>query len=206
MNRHASNRHASSSLRFSRRGFTLVEAVLSCLIISVVLVPALQLVGDSAKSKILQRQSALGAALARELMSEILQCNYVDPNVDTGEVRSGWDDIHDYDGYVQTSPTDRTGTALPGYTNWIRKAAIRYVTLASPGTTSATDVGLKEIVVTVTSPTGRIYTLTALRSNNDGYERKSVTAETYTSSIDITLQTADGVTVTTSANTINLVP
>ncbi|MFT3785693.1 MAG: hypothetical protein QM770_05940 [Tepidisphaeraceae bacterium] len=150
---------------------------------------------------------AQAMALAKQLMSEIVQCRYADPDTDSGETRSTYDDVSDYNGLVESPPTDQTGTALPGYTGWTRRVTVRLVTLASPSTTSVTDVGLKEITVALSSPTGRLFTLTSLRSSNDGYERASVLAGTYTSSIDVTLSSRDGdSTVTTSANTVNLVP
>lgn len=180
---------------------------MSCLLIAMVAVPALRLVGDSSQSKRMQSEQSFGMELARELMSEIVQSRYAEPTTEGGETRSTYDDVTDYNGLTELNPTDRSGTAIAGATGWRRSVAVRLVTLAAPATTSATDVGLKEIVVTVTSPTGRVMTLTALRSNVDGYERRSVTADTYASTVDITVDTGStGGTVTTSVNTVNLVP
>lgn len=188
----------------SQNGFTLVEAVMCCFIVSMALIPVLHLIGDSAKSKLMQKEQSLALAAARGLMSEIVQCRYTDPDTTTGETRSTWDDVSDYNGLTETTLAQKTGTALAGYTGWKRQVSVRLVTLAAPDTTSATDVGLKCITVTVTSPTNHVYTITSLRSSTDGYECANHTSDTYSRQIDITID--GGASVSTSVNPVNQVP
>jgi MSHA pilin protein MshD len=198
------NREARQPLH--GRAFTLVEAVIGCLLIALVLVPTLQLIGDSSRSRTIQREQTLAAGLARELMGEILQARYAEPTTEGGETRATWDDITDYHGLSETPPVQRDGTTIAGFTGWRRAVTVRLVTPASPTTTSATDVGLKEIVVTVTSNTGRTYAFTSLKSSNDATERRAATSGAVVTSVDISLDVGTGTPLTTSVNTANLLP
>jgi MSHA pilin protein MshD len=194
----------NSRSRNISHGITLVEAIVGSVMIALILVPMLQLIGDGARYRLVQSEQTRAAMLGRELMSEILTQRYIDANTDTGETRSTWDDVDDFNGLNESPPTFRDGTTIPGYTGWRRQVATRLVTPATPTTTSATDVGLKEIVVRVTSNTGRVYTMSALRSNNDIYERRSASTGNMVTTVDISIDPGSGTPITTSVNTVNL--
>jgi MSHA pilin protein MshD len=175
---------------------------------------AIQTLGISARLRLFQKQQYQGQALAKQLMDEILQTQYVDPGVlpvfgpEVGEVRANYDDVDDYNGLSESPPVNRDGTAIPGFTGWKRAVQVFWADPTSPSTTTVTDTGLKRVVVTVTSPTGRVTVLTALRSRNSAYEDDPVISTTYTSWVGITVQVGSDATNTASSavSPINQVP
>lgn len=178
---------------------------MGCALVAIVLVPTLQLIGDSSRSRAAQTELSRASGLARELISEILQANYADPNgTSTGETRATFDDVSDYNGLAESPPVQRSGTALSGFTGWRRAATVRLVSPTALTTTSATDEGLKEIVVTVTSNTGRTYSFTALKCRNDSTERRPANSGSHVTSVDVTLDVGTGSPLTTSVNTVNV--
>jgi len=198
----------SSWPRADRAGFTLVEAVISVLIVGVMLVAALEAIGAAARDSVLQQEQCKTTALAEQLLSEIRQCSYVDPNTESGETRATWDDVSDYDNLDEQPPTSRTGSPLAGYTNWKRKVEVFFVDPNDPSAAVGSDAGLKSIAVTVVSPAGKSTTLTALRSKNSAYEQTLRTETTYTSWADITVQVGanSGARSVAGVNLINQVP
>jgi len=107
--------------------------------------------------------------------------------------RSNWKHIDDYTAFNESPPKDRWGTPVPGMTGWRWQAALVYVPVPSfaaagasgsainvsnifapvtgaaaadlgSSAASATDTGLKRITVIVTSPAGKTYSLTSLRT------------------------------------------
>jgi type II secretory pathway pseudopilin PulG len=188
-----------------RHAFTLVEAVMGCVLVALVLVPTLQLIGDSSRSRATQTELSRASGLARELLGEILQARYLDPNgVTTGQTRANFDDVSDYNGLTESPPVQRSGTTITGFTGWRRATTVRLVSPSAPTTTSATDQGLKEIVVTVTSDTGKTYSFTALKGKNDATERRPGSSGSHVTSVDISLDVGAGAPLTTSINTANV--
>ena len=195
--------------RSYRAGFTLVEAGISVLIVGVMLVAALETIGASARDSVLQQEQCKATGLAEQLLSEIVQCRYADPNTESGETRATWDDVSDYDNLNESPPKSRNGSPLAGYADWQRKATVRLVDPNNPSTeTGSHDDGLKKITVTVVSPAGKSTTLTGLRSQHSAYERQPMTQTTYMSWTDITVQVgSDGAaTSVAGVNLINQVP
>jgi MSHA pilin protein MshD len=191
-----------------RAAFTLVETVISVLIVGVMMVAVLETIGASARDSVLQCEQCKATALAEQLLTEIVQCRYADPNDESGETRATWDDVSDYDNLNEDPPLSRTGTPLAGYAGWQRTVAVR---LADPNDLSrqpGSDLGLKAITVTVVSPAGKSTTLTALRSKNSIYEHQAQTQTTYTSWADISVQVGSdvGTKSIVGANLINQVP
>jgi len=183
-------------------GFTLVEASISVVIVAMMLTAALGTIGTSARLRLLQKQQFQGQALAKQLMDEILQLRYSDPTnpgfgPETGETRATYNDVDDYNGYTETPPKMKDGTALAGYTGWTRAVTVTWADLTTPANNATTDSGLKRILVTVTSPTGRVTKLTALRGKNSAYEDVPGVSTTYTSWVGITVQV--GTDATTAA-------
>lgn len=196
-----------SSSAHRRRAFTLIEAVIASLIVGIALVPAMSMVGVAARDRAIQNDLAAGMTLARNLMSEIVQTRYADPDAtEAGEVRATWDDVSDYNGLSQSPPLDRNGLAIPGYTGWTQSVRVTLVSTSDLASASATDKGLKLIIVNVTSPLGRKYTLTALRSSNSTYERTPSASTTYASDVTVTIEPTGGQSLTAGVNLVNQVP
>ncbi len=188
-----------------RRGFTLIEAVLSALIVAVAMVPALRMLGSTAVDRRAHADLARGMALAQSLMGEIVQCKYSTGSVVTAS-RTTWTELSDYSGFSESPPTSRDGTVIPGYTGWTRSASVSFVTLLAPDTTSAIDTGLRKIIVTVTSPDGKVYTLSALRSSGGICDRTASASATFPSAVTISLQSSTGDSVSAGINLPNQIP
>ncbi len=185
----------------------------SIVVMSTMLLAALGSVGAVAKSRVSQQQTVQGLALARQLMSEIVQTRYKDlvnpvfgvetdfqftgmKGTLTAETRATYDDVDDYHGLIEPSARYSNGTVIAGGTGWARSVSVQWVNAANPATTSGSDAGLKKITVTVTSPTGRVTTLSGFRSAENGYEHTPAAQVTYTSHVGVTLRIGKSATVT----------
>ncbi len=180
-----------------RRGMTLIECVISIVIVATMLVAAVSSLGSFARARRSQFDRCAGGALARGLMSEILQSSYLEPGEDVyfgrepGEavdVRSAWDDVDDYDGLSECPPKTKSGSAITGATGWTRKVAVEYVQPDNPNQTSSTDTGLVRITVSATSPTGVTTSLQALRSDESIYDQPPRTDTTFVTWVGAEMQ------------------
>src|SRR3954471_23604142 len=97
-----------------RSAFTLIECVVSVLIVSVVLVASVGTFGQIAKGRQNQVDRTAGVAMADHLLAEVLQCYFKEPGggtalgPDPGEMsRAAFDDVDDYDGYSASPPVLR---------------------------------------------------------------------------------------------------
>jgi len=157
-------------------GLTLVEVIASTMIVSMMAVATLNALGAATKSSDSIGNRAIAAALADELMSEIVQQPYSDPDGsavfgrETGESaspRSAFDDVDDYDAWTASPPQFRDGTVIPDRVNWRHSVTILRVSPASPTTTSVTDQGVKRIRVTVEFKNQVLADQTAIRTDTD---------------------------------------
>jgi prepilin-type N-terminal cleavage/methylation domain-containing protein len=208
----------------ARRGFTLVEATIALLVVSVMMVAAMSVAGQSARSRTVQQEQVRGEALARQLLSEIMQMPYQQSGVtttvlgpETGETRSSnsalpYNDVDDFNGWSESPPQYASGTAIPGFMGWKRSAKVEW--LGVTGTTlpivtvSLIETGLKRITVTVTAPSGKVTTLVGLRSQYSPYEHVPSVKTTYTSYMGVTVQVGSDSTTASSASAdlVNQVP
>ena len=199
-----------------RRGMTLIECVISIVIVATMLVAALSALGSFARARRSQFDRCAGGALARALMSEILQGRYLEPGRDvyfglepgeSADVRSDWDDVDDYDGLIDCPPKTKSGAAIIGAAGWTRKAAVEYVQPENPNQVSSTDTGLVRITVSATSPTGVTTTLKALRSDQSIYDQPPRTDTTFVTWVGAEMQTGAEQTrrLTTGTHVLNRV-
>ncbi|MDZ4685939.1 MAG: hypothetical protein SH850_12800 [Planctomycetaceae bacterium] len=141
--------------RHRRAGFSLIEVSLSTLFVGVMLATSMRTVGSVLSQRTRTAVDARAQQAARQLLTEILARDYVEPTQtpvfgrESSEAasRSGFDDVDDYHLWDETPPTDRAGVALTGLTGWRRKVTVAYVSPANPDTTSGTDQGTKRIIV-----------------------------------------------------------
>jgi MSHA pilin protein MshD len=156
-----------------QQAFSLIEAVMSLVIVSVMLVAALNVVGASQLSQLWTAQTTRGHLLAAELMVEIMSQDYEDPNqivafgCESGETtgsRAGFDDVDDYHGWSSSPPTDKTGTALSGLAGWTRSVAVQWADPMDPETVEPSESGVKRIRVTVKNGTRPVASLVAVRT------------------------------------------
>ena len=158
-----------------RRGFSLIEALVSAVIVALMLVASLNLLGSAAKSRASDNDRRVALMLAQQLMSEIQQQQYKDEDLlalvfgpevfESNGTRSAFDDVDDYNNFMDKPIALRDGTPLIGYGAWKRKAKVMWV---SPTTLAeaASDTGLVLIEVRVTDPKDREVAVYALRSQH----------------------------------------
>lgn len=122
--------------RRSRRAYTLAEVIISGLIVSTMLVAALEATLMCQHGREELNDHARAVALADDLLSEILTCAYQDPNQATvfgresGEgatTRADFDDVDDYNGWSAAPPERRDGTPLFDDDTWRRVVTVAYV-------------------------------------------------------------------------------
>ena len=115
------------------RGVTLVELIVSMVIISVasagVLLAMTTVILGSADPQQLQQ----AVAIAEAYLEEIRQQPVTDPDGVSGEInRDEFDDIQDYNG-LSEAPTDQTGAALPNLADYRVDVAIVASGALGPG-------------------------------------------------------------------------
>jgi MSHA pilin protein MshD len=138
--------------------FTVMEAVISTVIVTVMLVAALNTVGAS---RITQHKAVLvsrGRMFAESLMTEILEQSYQNPTEphvfgleagEAGPTRAAYNDVDDYNGWSESPPVAKDGTALPNSANWNRTVTVEWVNPLDPTQVSGAETGAKRITVVV---------------------------------------------------------
>ena len=127
-----------------QKGVTLVELVLSIVIISVSLSGILSVmnltIGHSADPMI-QHQAV---AIAESYLEEILVQSFNDPDgTEVGETRATFDDVDDYNGLSDAGARDQNGAVVSGLENYQVNVAVSSVTLTA-------GIPAKKAIVTVT--------------------------------------------------------
>lgn len=138
-----------------RRGFTLLEVMVSTVLVGTILAGALTTVGSVLRQRSRGVDSIRGMLLAEQLLSEILAQNYVEPDElplfgpELSELlsRETYDDVDDYHGWDRSPPQDRSGAALEGFAGWRRRVTVEFVDPAQPSGTTLTDRRAKRITV-----------------------------------------------------------
>ncbi|MFG0275717.1 MAG: hypothetical protein ACF8QF_11740 [Phycisphaerales bacterium] len=155
---------------------SLVEAAISTFVLAVMLVGALQLVGAVHRTRVTVSDRARAASLANDLMTEILDQEFEDPDDtdpntiarEAGEsplLRRDWDDIDDYHGWVGAPPRSADGDVLPGWSAWTRSVSVEWIRPEDPSIVVPPDGRAKRITVTVQRPPDLVVSLVAVRSS-----------------------------------------
>jgi len=164
----------SGKKREQARGFTLVEAVMSTLVVSLVLVAAMRVAAVSAVMQYKAAERVSGRYLADGLLNDIRALAYQEPSgtvnfgIETGESASSktnYDDVDDFNGWSESPPQERTGTAMSQFdSTWRRSVVVAWVKSANLSQTSSTETGIKQITVNVYHNSLLVATRSALRS------------------------------------------
>jgi len=197
-------------------GFTIIESVMSILIVGAMLVMVINTLGSSVRGRKIRQTQSRAPALASQLMAEILQAGYSDLTEtpvfgreasETGSNRSSFDDVDDYHNWSGT-PQNKDGTTLTGMDGWTRSVTVQYVQPADLSSVSATDQGIKLITVTVTDPYGQQNSVAAIRSNVGTADQAPSVATTFVTWAGVELQigSESGDRVTSGTNVLNKVP
>jgi MSHA pilin protein MshD len=160
--------------RSRTRAFTMIEAMTAVGMVAVLLVVALNTVGASNANQYRTARRATANYLAQNLLNAIVQLPYKDPaatplfGVEAGETstsKANYDDVDDFNGWTESPPQDRDGTAFTDLAGWSRSVTVQWVTVASPTTVSSSDTGLKLITVNVSCNGALITTRSALKGS-----------------------------------------
>jgi MSHA pilin protein MshD len=158
------------------RALSLIEVVASTMIVGMMAVATLNALGAATKSSDSIGNRAIAAGLADELMSEIVQQPYSDPDGsavfgreggESASPRSAFDDVDDYHNWTASPPQYRDGTTIPDRTNWRQRVVVTRVVPTNPATSSATDQGAKRIRVTIEFKTYVLADQSAIRTDTD---------------------------------------
>ncbi len=158
-----------------RRGFTLIEATISLVIVSVVAVAGLSAVSVARKSRTSINDMILARMYADAVMAEILGKRYRDalePNNPLGpdgsdDVMWLWtrvaDDVDDYDGHTITPVSDANMRPLSDG-QWGAGIGVSWVDANDPTTIVSEESGVKRITVAVFKGNRVILRARALRT------------------------------------------
>lgn len=143
-----------------RRGFTLVEAAVASLVTGILLVAAMRATSSAVRLRATASNRITAQKLADGLMNDILALPYQEPSggtvafgIETGESstsKAAWDDVDDFNGWSESPPQDRTGSAISELSGWKRAVKVERVAVSDAATVSSSETGLKRITVTVT--------------------------------------------------------
>ncbi len=130
----------------ARQGFTLIELVIYLVVLAVGLTGILSVYIQAVRGSADPLYTTQALLLGESLLEEITSKPYTDPNTDSGENRTTWDDVDDFAAYDSNSaPTDVTGQVIPGLENYRVAINVSNDTL--------NGVAGKRIVLTVTHTT-----------------------------------------------------
>jgi MSHA pilin protein MshD len=156
------------------RGFTLVETMMAVVILSVMLIVALNTLGASNANQFRTAQRATAAALAQGLLSDILELPYEEPNgsvlfgIEATELRGSkinYDDVDDFNGWSESPPQNRDGSAMSDLQGWTRSVTVQRVSISNPATVVTTESGLKRVTVTISKKGVTLASVAALKAS-----------------------------------------
>jgi prepilin-type N-terminal cleavage/methylation domain-containing protein len=202
-----------------RRGLSLPEVMISAFLVGVVLVAAMKTVGAVFQTRRISAEFGEADVLARQLMTEILQARYEDPDaavvpvgepanplgVETGEGsanRADFDDVDDYFEYSSSPPEDKAGNPLAGHVGYARSVVVKRVDANTLQQNAAAETGLKQIIVIVTPPVGDPVSIKALRSRFGAVEQPPPVDTTFVTRLSGKLQTGGSPVVYDSAKNL----
>jgi len=155
-------------------GFTLIESVISVVVVGVMLVAALSTLAVASRAQYQTSERRQGLALAQMLMAEILQQAYGDPAYPPGSFglgedektgdRSRFDDVDDYDLWTAEPPQYKNGTVIGWARKYEQAVSVAWVDPNAPDQVSRSETGLKRIVVTIRCQKRIVAQLRAYRS------------------------------------------
>ncbi|MGD9789843.1 MAG: Tfp pilus assembly protein FimT/FimU [Phycisphaerales bacterium] len=156
-----------------RHAFSLVEAVISTLIVAGLLVASLSVVSQGAKVRLTNQMRLDGLRYAEILLAKVQSLPYADPNdtpilgIEVGDVTATpatYDDVDDFNGYQETPPTDAAWQAMPVASRWKMSVSVTYVDPDANYAVAATDTGVKKITVVASSGDKPYATLWTIRT------------------------------------------
>ncbi len=155
----ASPNNSLNSPTRRRAALTLVEVVVSTLIVGLMTVAALNGLGAATRSSQSAGNRGVALGLADDLMAEVLATAYSDPDgaatfgLESGEAapRDNFDDVDDFNGWNQKPPKAADGTTIADRADWRQRVTVELVVPTNPSqeTAGAIDQGAKRICVKI---------------------------------------------------------
>jgi MSHA pilin protein MshD len=145
----------STRYHTGQKGFTLIEIIVTIVIIGLTVATFMFLVSDTVSRSadpLFQTQSS---AIAHSYLEEIMSKSY-SSGPGTGS-RAMFDDVLDYNGLVDVGARDINGNAIPGLS--------RYTVSITVSDVSINGQAMREIAATVTDPGNSAFTMNAYRGN-----------------------------------------
>jgi hypothetical protein len=144
----------------TRKGFTIVEAAISAIVLGLLAAATLNTVSSAAASRRVTADRSRARLLADDLIGELNPLAYADPSNEAaalgpdaletnGASRVLFDDVDDYHGLTESPPMETDGKVIPGLTGWTRETRVQWASPASPTTNAAFETTVKRITVTV---------------------------------------------------------
>ncbi|QEF96319.1 hypothetical protein Mal15_03460 [Stieleria maiorica] len=159
-----------------RQGLSMLEVIVSLTLVTTIL-----LVSLNASATIMQHRLENGEAVESQILAgyfldEISTLDYRETSdeavfgPETGESatnRSTYDDVDDFAGFQQVTPTFRDGESIPGYQNWMVDVSVTPQSVFGSGFQTVADANshFRMVAVTVTSPEGSSQTYRVVVSN-----------------------------------------
>ncbi len=159
----------------TRAAFTLVEAAMSIIVVSVMLVGSLRVLGTARAGELTAQRRSISIALAQDLMSEILAQAYkeagavdaLSPSVaELTGTRAPFNDVDDYNGWTANPPEAKDGTVLTDFDAYERSVEVAWVDPDDLTLVSNTSTGVKRVIVTVTLAQRQHARLVAFRTDS----------------------------------------
>lgn len=195
-----------------RNGLSIVEVVISTLLVGMVVVGSLSMLGASVRSHEYSSDMAKGPLLAEAMLAEVMSMPYYDPdsgsgsnNTNSGELsvtRADFDDVGDYDDWTTSTVQDKQGNPIPQYSGWSREVQVDWGNQITAGKWSFWDTGAKRILVTVTSPSGVSITRLGWRARDGALEQAPLTDMTAISLIETSLTLGPGSSTASGATNL----
>ena len=158
-----------------RFGLTLIEILVSILLVSMVLIVSLSASANLLRNDHQQQTNTRLDDLSAIIMDEITSRHFQDPDTpifgiesdESSASRLTLDDVDDYHNYTQSTPTYRNGDAITGFDGWSISVNVSPATVDSTGVVTSVDNNdpLRMITLTCTSPDGEQTTSRAIVSN-----------------------------------------
>lgn len=160
--------------KYHRAGISLVEVSVSTLLVGLLVVSALRCVAGATQSADSSASRTEGMLLAENLMEEILQQDYSEPEdsavfgiegSEATENRTKWDDVDDYHQWTASPPQRKDGTTVAD-SEWSRTVTVEHVAAEDfadvrPDTE---DTGVKKITVVVSRNNQQVASLVSIQT------------------------------------------
>ena len=166
--------------QMTSRAFTLVEVVLTILIVGVGLVASVRALPVLLQVSTASQEQMVAQQLAADLLAEIAMLPYEDPDGsavfgrEPGEAannRSDFDDIDDYDGWKKSPPQKKDGSTEPGCDGYTRSVIVESTNPGDFNTIEANDLNKpKRITITVSKPGAPTIVITTVRLSGSNRE------------------------------------